>query len=117
MQRRDFVSKLDPLDLEIENDLLVHEVAFLRSKVERLERRAKGSGSKLERAKANKRKAQAENRATRKDLEAATTELVAAKKDLRWLLERIESSPAGWVVRRKDGFQVLAKRWLDGTRR
>ena len=118
MQRRDFVSKLDPadpLDLEIENDLLVHEVAFLRAKVDRLEKSAKGAGGKLERAKANKRRAQAELRATKKELEQTSAERDAAKKDIRWILERIDSSPAGRLVRSRDGFQVLAKRWMSGS--
>jgi hypothetical protein len=38
-------------------------------------------------------------------------ELQRARKDLRWVLRRIDSSPIGWLVRRRPGFRRLYEDW------
>lgn len=39
-------------------------------------------------------------------------ELEQARNDLRWVLRRLEASPIGWILRRRQGFSDLTKRWL-----
>ena len=96
MRRSDFIPEGDPAALRLENELLLHEVAYLRANVAELQKSAGASAA----------------RALIRDT-SAEKELAEAKKDLRWILRRLRSSPIGWVLRRRGGFAKLWERWVE----
>jgi hypothetical protein len=93
MRREDFVSEPDPTQLRMENDLLQHEITYLRSELRQAQERLDAEGPEID--------------------PAVAEELAEARKDLRWLLRRLDAPPIGWLVRRRSGFQNLWSRWMD----
>lgn len=106
MRRDEFIVELDAKDLRVENDLLIHEVAYLRGLVNNLQEQVNAAS---DRHKAERSAAEA----ARKSLAVASKDLATAKKDIAWILERLDRSPIGWIIRRRTGFQKLAARWSD----
>ena len=104
MRPDEFVVELDAQDLRVENDLLMHEVAYLRGRINYLEGRSKSLGDvqAAERAKTHQ---------VEELLAQVKKEKAAATKDLLWLLAKLDNSPIGWIVRRRSGFRNLAQRW------
>jgi len=93
MRREDFVFEIDPAALQMENELLLHEVAHLKSKIRLLEAGSDPAPSDAD--------------------SDVSSELAMAKKDLRWMLTRLDAPPIGWLLRRRSGFQNLWSRWME----
>lgn len=88
-----------PTDLDklrMENELLTFEVEYLRNVVAEKGRsgRQAAAGNALEISSEEKE------------------ELNQARSDLRWVLRRLDRSPIGWILRRRQGFASLTNRWL-----
>lgn len=77
----------DHVALQMENELLVREVAHLRARLAHGSSGTAGDGPVDERHE-------------------------RAYHDLTWLLGRLESSPARPILRRFDGFNILVDRYL-----
>ncbi len=100
MQPEDFVFDSAATQLRMENDLLNHQVVFLENELAHTKERLAAAQ---------------DGAATAVESSDAATELAQAKKDLRWLLTRLDKPPVGWVTRRRSGFRNLWGRWMDGT--
>lgn len=113
----------DPVALRMENDLLMLEVEHLRGHVRDMPKEADSLRRHL--ARAEQLRAQAESQHVRAESQLARAEsqlaaererveqLTRARSDLRWLLRRLDGSPAGFMLRRFEGFRTLMDRWLD----
>lgn len=108
----------------MENDLLTHEVRFLRARLTAAERklaRLQRAGRAEARQRTKTRLMEAKARAARAEaqLKAQKTEVegearaAQAESDLRWLLQRLDHSLLGVVLRRKRGFRTLLERYSD----
>lgn len=104
--------RLAPGDLEalrMENELLSYEVLHLRARLKDADRdwqqkmRVARTAAKKEKAKAARQMAQLEKRAA---------ELQQAKDDIRWLLNRLDKSFVGPVMRYRPGFRNLLARHM-----
>lgn len=98
----------EPISVTMENRLLTVEVEFLRGRCRELE-------SLAARAEADQRSRATKagrNDARVTKLRQDVAELRQARSDLRWLLERLDRSPAGPLFRRFEGFRTLQERWL-----
>jgi hypothetical protein len=84
-------SARDHVSLQMENELLALEVRFLRARLKSIEREV---GS---------------------ELQQRFTELSAEHRrvlgDMRWMLRRMNESPAGPMLRRLGGFRALLERY------
>lgn len=78
--------------LAMENDLMAHEVRFLRSRIAELER---------------------ESRQERRVEHDRLRQLQKAESDLRWFVQRLGESPLGWAFRLWPGFRTLESRYLS----
>jgi chromosome segregation ATPase len=117
--------KSDLRTLQMENELLTHEVRHLRARLAALQRekaaREKAEGQlREERAKLRKfsaarrqeRKGRKERKErTRASLEKTREDLEKTRGDLVWLLRRLDGSVLGPVVRRRKGIQLLLNRY------
>lgn len=83
--------------LAMENDLLRHEVRYLRAQV-----------SDLEEEVAARLLVPEGHRLVDED-DLRTFE--KANSDMRWLMGRLAGSPAGWLLRRWGGFRTLQERY------
>lgn len=102
--------RLAPGDLEalrMENELLTHEVLHLRARLKDADR------DRQKAAKAAAKKGKAE---VARQLEQRTAELQQAKNDIRWLLNRLDKSLLGPLVRRRPGFRNLLARHVTDHR-
>ena len=98
MRHEDFVPQPDSVLLRLENEVLVHEVSYLRGQVRALNQQLEDStGIRPDAARDSK----------------DAIELAEAKKDLRWTLSRLHAPPVGWLLRRRSGFQSLWSRWME----
>ena len=98
--------RLAPGDLEalqMENELLTHEVLHLRARLKDVDRDWQQK-LKVEKATAKKTARQIAQ------LEQHTAELQQAKDDIRWLLNRLDKSLFGPVMRQRPGFRKLMAR-------
>jgi hypothetical protein len=121
-------SSIDDLaSLQMENELLMHEIRYLRARVTSAER-AVANASSAQRAApkpakpANPTPVAAEDRPKPAKAAASKPEGPAepvavegkhrqAEEDLRWLLRRLDESPLGLLLRRKQGFRTLLSRY------
>lgn len=107
--------------LQMENELLVHEVRHLRArlaaaerapegrrKLEELVRELRGKVRDQSAALSHERK---ETRRVTAQLKSARAELKRTREDLVWLLGRLDGSPMGPVLRRRDGIRILLVRY------
>jgi hypothetical protein len=85
-----FLDAHDPQLLKMENELLTHEVRYLRSRVAGEPLPVADSGVAPERI----------------------AELESAENELIWLLARLSSGPVGWIARRRSGLRSLMDRYL-----
>jgi hypothetical protein len=122
-------SSIDDLaSLQMENELLMHEIRYLRARVTSAERqashvsRAQRAAPKPEKpAKSAKSERIAEEDRPMPGTAASDPEGGAghavemthrqAEEDLRWLLRRLDESPLGLLLRRKQGFRTLLSRY------
>jgi hypothetical protein len=82
--------------LRMENELLTFEVEYLRNVV-------------AEKGRSSQQAATADALGISSE---ETEELKQARSDLRWVLRRLDGSPIGWILRRRQGFASLTNRWL-----
>lgn len=110
----------DLASLQMENELLSHETSFLRAQLKQAERRAGGAGqmgrltAQLGRCRAQLEKEREKRKALRAELKKARRQLSSSEpalEDLRWLLARLDSSPAAPLLRRKAGFRTLCEKY------
>jgi lipopolysaccharide biosynthesis regulator YciM len=103
---------LAPGDLEalrMENELLTHEVLHLRARLKDADRDWQ---QKMKIAKTTAKKEKAQTARQIAQLEQRTAELQQAKDDIRWLLNRLDKSFFGPVMRHRPGFRNLLARHL-----
>lgn len=81
----------DPTRLYMENDLLKHEVRFLKGKLASAQDQVTSREGSLPRERVN--------------------QLKRAESDIRWFVRRLASSPGRWIFRRWRGFRVLEDRY------
>jgi hypothetical protein len=118
-------SSIDDLaSLQMENELLMHEIRYLRARVTSAERAVADASSAQGAAPkpANPAPVAAEARPKPAKAAASKPESGAApvaveeahrqtEADLRWLLRRLDESPLGPLLRRKQGFRTLLSRY------
>lgn len=90
MPRTEFYAPSDVDVLRMENDLLSHEVRYLRARMEQGADRQMGPAAQL----------------TDRDLERAYN-------DMRWFVDRLDSSIVGPILRLWPGFRTLRDRYLQ----
>ena len=96
-------SSIDDLaSLQMENELLMHEVRYLRARVTSAERQA------AQASRAQQAAPKPESPARPVAVEETHRQ---AEDDLRWLLRRLDESPLGLLLRRKQGFRTLLSRY------
>ena len=104
MPKDDFYTPTDADALRMENELLVFEVRFLKTRLaetEWLESQLEESRSRLE-----------ESERSVERLEARLVQAERAEQDLVLLLRRLSNSPLAPFFRRKQGFRALRERYL-----
>jgi hypothetical protein len=79
------------MSLQMENELLTLEVRHLRARL-----RAVGVDPQS---------------ASGGESEVVPSQYEQAYRDVRWLIRRLNNSPAGIVLRRREGFRALVKRY------
>jgi hypothetical protein len=94
LPKDDFYTPTDIDALRMENELLTFEVRFLKTQFAEVEQ-------------LRSRLAKAEQ------LRSRLAKAERAEQDLVLLLRRLANSPLGWFFRRKEGFRVLERRYLD----
>ena len=115
-------SSIDDLaSLQMENELLMHEIRYLRARVTSAERQAAQGSSAQPAAPKPVKPAQPAKPgpiAAAASKPESPAEPVAGKgthrqaeEDLRWLLRRLDESPLGLLLRRKQGFRTLLSRY------
>lgn len=92
----------DLTQLRLENDLLTNEVERLRKELAQAERRT--GGSKPATGKAGKGGAKPAG-------QQADARGRQAIEDVTWLVERLSTSPAGWMLKSRPGFRALVERY------
>ena len=112
----------DLASLQMENELLAHEVRHLRARLaqsERASEKARAAGRKelaeklkdmrvrFKQEKKLRRASDRENARLKRRLAKAR----AAEDDLRWLLNRLNDSPLGPFVRRRKGYLALTDKY------
>jgi len=100
--------ELDPTQLQLENDLLTNEVQRLRAEVARLGGTSGGApGGK------GAKGAKGANGGGRRNKPESASEARGrqAIEDVTWLVDRLSSSPAGWMFRSRAGFRGLMERY------
>ncbi len=121
MPKDDFYTPTDIDALRMENELLVFETRFLKTrKTEReaeLERDAARLKDRLEeserRLEESERRLEESERSVAQ-LSARLAEAERAEQDIVLLLNRLASSPFGWFFGTKQNFRVLERRYLGG---
>ncbi len=103
MRREHFVPEPARANLRMENDLLKYEVLYLRRRVAALQTELAERPEPVPEPEVVVVPAEPSPR------------LIAAEKDLMWLLRRLDSPPLGWVARRRSGFRNLRHRWIEGA--
>jgi DNA repair exonuclease SbcCD ATPase subunit len=115
----DFYTPTDIDALRMENELLVFETRFLRTKAtereEELERYAARLKDRLEdserRLEESERRLEESERSA-EQLRARLAEAERAEQDLILLLRRLANGPFGWFFVGKQNFRVLEQRYL-----
>lgn len=92
----------DPTQLQLENDLLTNEVERLRKELARAEGRS--GGGKPATGKSGKG-------AGKPGGQQADARGRQAIEDVTWLVERLSTSPAGWMLKSRPGFRALMERY------
>lgn len=112
--------------LQMENELLSHETRHLRAQLKQAEReirRLKGQDAQqdlqtaLQQARARAQRQSDLRVRAQQEAKRATRQLRKYKRahdDLVWLLQRLSSSPAGPLLRRRPGFQAMCQRYGVG---
>ena len=125
MSKDDFYTPTDIDALRMENELLVFEMRFLKTKkaereAEReaeLERHAAQLRDRLEeserRLEESERRLEESERSVAQ-LNARLAEAERAEQDIVLLLNRLANSPFGWFFGTKQNFRVLERRYLGG---
>jgi hypothetical protein len=114
--------------LQMENELLAHEIRHLRARLAQGERAfTKAAAAKRDRQKDKLTKVRSrldQEKKLRRATERKNARLLrrlegarAAQEDLRWLLERLDGSVAGPLLRRRAGFRALTKKYTQGRER
>lgn len=104
----------DLASLQMENELLAHEVRHLRALLKQAERHAdpvvRRAKAQVQKEQKLRKKAEVQARRAARQLKRSRD----AEDDLRWLLQRLGSSPAGPLLRRRPGFAALYERYGAG---
>ena len=112
MSRDDFYMPTDIDALRMENELLVFETRFLKTKkAEReaeLERHAAQLRNRLEES--ERRLEESERSAAQ--LRERLAEAERAEQDIALLLQRLANSPFGWFFASRQNFRILEQRYL-----
>lgn len=112
MRESDFIVELEDIELASENDLLRHEVSFLKGRVHYLDDMLKTARAEQAQWTSSSR---ADDQTTRQVVRETAAERDAALKDLRWVLRKLDRPPLGWVLRRRSGFKRLWAQWVDSS--
>ena len=111
--------------LQMENDLLGHEVRHLRARIAQFDRELERARSRVRREDA-KRLAQVRGRLKQERTERIAAERAhkrlqrrleraeRAEEDLRWLVARLDGSVLGPVLRLRPGFRNLTAKYGQG---
>lgn len=92
--------------LAMENELLRHEVAHLRARLAAAERAAEQERTQ------GRQETQQDQQPSGGE---ASAEHAKAGEDLRWLLERLDRTPVGPLLRRRPRVREMRERWLGET--
>jgi len=95
--------ELDPTQLQLENDLLTNEVQRLRAEVARLGGTSGAPGGKGTKGGGRRNKPESPSASEARGRQAI--------EDVTWLVDRLASSPAGWMFRSRAGFRGLMERY------
>ncbi len=125
MREEDFYVPDEPFALRMENDLLALENRYLKSRPEHgLHRDDDAVTQKIEAAVKAERdrilEKVAEDNEERRRLYRSVphdeyARLRKAESDMRWMVRRVENSPAGFLFRRFSGWRNLLERYGDDT--
>ncbi len=119
MSKDDFYTPTDMDALRMENELLVFETRFLKTKqgereaeLERHAARLKDRLEESERRLEESERRLEESERSAAQLSARLAEAERAEQDIVLLLNRLASSPLGWFFATKQNFRVLERRYL-----
>ncbi|WP_183098447.1 hypothetical protein [Nocardioides pelophilus] len=99
-------------DLRLENALLTNELRHLRAELANVRRQLRAARSRVKELQA------AGGTAAAPDDEATTPKMRRTRKleaqaldDMHWLVNRVDRSPIGPLLRRREGFRTLKQRY------
>lgn len=102
----------DQADLRLENTLLTNELRRLRAELANSRRQLRNARSRIKELEAAGGGAPTPDREVMTPKARRTRKLEAqALDDMHWLVNRIDRSPIGALLRRREGFRALKERY------